>query len=101
MRYWPFSVISTSPLMPEAYVYEASGIMHRAPSHGAFLACVDVARRTPAVEAPNLFIVESTDCASRRIFAYYPEEEEWLRLERGTFIEDKNGYLFGLVDALH
>lgn len=101
MKYWPFSILATSPLLPEAYLHEVSRMLHRVPSHGAYMACVDIARRTPAVVAPNLFIVESTDCPYRRMFIGHPEGDEFLRLERGIFIEDVNGYLFGSIEALH
>ena len=101
MRYWPLSVIATSPLLPEAYAHEVHQFNHRLPSQGAYLACVDVARRTQAVEAPNLVVIESLGAPACRMFTDYPTDEEWLRLERTTVLENEAGDIMMIMEGIH
>lgn len=106
MKYWPMTVLAYSPLLPAAYAPEVQQMTQRyvpgAPSMGAYLACVDVARRTPGIEAPNLAFIEHPGCAmTRRIFLDYPNDEEWLRMERSVLVEDDVGFTFWQLDALH
>lgn len=101
MKYWPFSVIKQSPLMPPAFAWELSGFHKRIPSEMAFQACLNVARHTTPMDAPSLLIIESTDAPLRYMYADYPEIDEWLRLERAGVHQDKNGYLFMTMEALH
>jgi hypothetical protein len=101
MRYWPLSVLVTSPLLPEAYAHEVHQFNHRLPSQGAYLACVDVARHTVPVEAPNLVVIETIGGQGRRMFTSYPTADEWLRLERTTMMENDDGFMFMLMEAVH
>lgn len=100
MKYWPLSVIAQSPLMLGAYVDEINRFYKTLPSQGAYYACIDVARHTQPVDAPNMSIVGSIGAPDRRVYVNYPDSAEWLKLERATVMED-NGYMFILVDALH
>lgn len=101
MRYWPFSVIRDSPLMPSGFAWELSLFYNRRPSEPTFRACLEVARHTTPIDAPNLLVVESEGAPLRYIFAGPPTPEEWLRLERSGVHEDRNGYLFMTMEALH
>lgn len=101
MRYWPFSVIKNSPLMPPGHAWELSQFYSRRPSEPAFQACLDVARQTASINAPNLLFVESEGAPLRYIFAGHPTLDEWSRLERSGVHEDRNGYLFMTLEALH
>lgn len=107
MRYWPLSVIVTSPLVPEAHLYEISQARTRLPSEKGFYAMMEVARRTPAVAAPNLVFIETIEPdgsrrgEARRVFTHYPEADEWLRLERQCVHETSEGFLFVFFDGLH
>lgn len=101
MRYWPLSIVAHSPLLPPAY----AGEVHRAcataaMSHGAFMACSDVAAHTRAVET-SLVIIESVNAPMRRVYSEYPNFDEWIRLERGGFIQNDQGFFGFVLDALH
>lgn len=101
MKYWPFSVIKDSPLMPPGCAWELSSFYSRRPSEPTFRACLDVARRTAPMEAPNLLIIESVNAPLRYVYGGYPDWEEWTRLERSGVHQDDNGYLFMTMEALH
>lgn len=101
MRYWPQSVIVTSPLIQSHLAHEWGNASWVCPSKDAFLAGLAVASQTEAIDAPNLSVVHTVDAPVRRLFTDYPGTREWLRLERVCIVEDSNGFMFGMVDALH
>lgn len=100
-RYWPFSFVAGSPLAPPAYANEIRAIHSRPPGRGAYLACVDICQQTEPLDTPNLAIIESTDSPWRRMYTSYPGWNEWVRLERGGFLQDDEGLIVGFWDALH
>lgn len=100
MKFWPLSEIVASPAMPPCFVHELRNFYRRMPSEGAYHAAKAVAQHTKAVQAPNLVIIETLAGPSRRVYIDYPDEPEWLHLERATVMEH-DGYTFILLDALH
>ena len=100
MKFWPLSTIAASPLVPPAYAQELRNFNYRMPSQGAYHAAVDVARHTQPVHAPNMAVIDTVGACTRRVYMNYPEDAEWLCLERSTVIDD-NGFTFILMDALH
>lgn len=101
MRYWPISMIARSSLLPAAYAPEIARFNVAMPSEGAFYACFDVARRTPAIDAPNTVVIETIGAPQRCAYVDFPDTDEWLKLERINVMETKDGYLFVSVAALH
>lgn len=101
MKFWPASVIASSPLVPPGYALEINQLEHRLPSEGAYRAAVDVARRTRPINAPNMVVIETVEGRARRVYTAFPETDEWLRLERGGMIETNEGFMFYMVDGLH
>lgn len=103
MNYWPLSVIASSPLAQHpGFAYELSCVYKTCYlSPAAFVACGDVARHTGTQSMPNLVIIESVGCPPRHAFTGYPDWAEWSRLERGGVVEDDNGMLYVIIDALH
>jgi hypothetical protein len=100
MRYWGLSHIVSSPALPPAYAAELRDFYYAPPSRAAYYAALGVCKDLPAVEAPNIVIVESIGAPNRRMFIDYPTLTEWLRLER-TAVMEHDGYTFMLMDALH
>lgn len=100
MRYWPMSVIASSPLLPAPHAAEVSRLPYRAPSQAAYYACFDVAKHTEPTPTGGLAIIESVDAPGRQVYTEYPSWEEWSRLERTGVIE-ANGSFFIFVDAAH
>ena len=100
MRYWPLSLIVTSPMMPARFVPELEQITQVGLSRPAYHACFEVAERTQPVEAPNLVIVSHVGTPDRRIYTEYPGLDQWLRLERCGIME-RDGERFIMMDALH
>lgn len=101
-KYWPFSTIKNSPLLPPVYAWDASRIYNRHQFSFPFMvACTDVARQTAPIDMPGLAIVESVGAPARRIYLCYPEFEEWMQLERGGVVLGSDGMLGVIVDGLH
>jgi len=100
MKFWPLSTI-VHALTPGPYAIEWVHAGSYAPSPAAYHAAVDAVQRVPGIEAPNLVIIESIGAPARRVYTEYPEFDEWLRLERISFMESDSGFTFGMVDALH
>lgn len=86
--------------MPTVYALELQRFYHQAPSKGAFDATIDVAQRMPAIDAPNLVIIETEDAPGRRMYTNYPGSTEWLRMER-TCVMENDGFTFIHIEALH
>jgi len=101
MRFWPISVIATSPMLPLAYRPEIDNICNALPGRGAFYACIDVAMHTQAVEAPTLHLVRNIGSQTRRLYIGYPDTEAWLRLERACVMQDDSGETSVFIDALN
>lgn len=100
-RFWPLSVIQSSPLLPQNYAWELSRFYREVPSQGAYYAAMEVARRTPALEASHLVVIQSVGTPERRAYKDYPNDDEWSRLERTVVCETDDGCMFMLMDALH
>jgi hypothetical protein len=100
MKYWGLSHIVNNPALPPAYSTELANLHRVAPSEAAYYAAIGVCERMPAIEAPNLVIIETLGAPNRRMFTDYPDLTEWLRLERAAVMEN-DGFTFMLLDALH
>lgn len=101
MRYWPLSVIALSPLLPPVYVPELfRAYQDPRLSQEAVIACNQVMELTPHVETP-LVIVHSVKSPSRRVYLEYPQFEDWMRLERGGFVDTPGDGTYFIIDALH
>lgn len=103
MRYWPMSVIATSPLVQHpGFAWELAQVYRTCYlSEPAFRACGDVAAHTPHRNMPGLVILESVDASWRQAFTEYPSYEEWATLERAGVIENSLGVMYVIIDALH
>ena len=104
MRYWPFSIIAESPLMPAQYAaefYRVQVTHDDRLSPGAVMACGSVAVYTEPCEMPNLYVLTTLDGPPRRAYHGFPPFDEWARLERVGVVQDAQGDLFVLMDALH
>ena len=97
MRYWPMSVILTSPLMPqyaawEIQRYAAGGPL---PSQHVVNAMCGVTGSVKPVEMPNMVHVHTErgpqDFRMHYTYLRYPSFEEWRALERGGAGEDDVG----------
>lgn len=103
MKYWPVSVIKSSPLMPAALVHEFRDFYNTPLSEAAFQACAHVAAGTQPQEHPNLYIIDSDGAPYRQIYLNHPSEDEFARLERGGVIPwglDGEDFMM-IIDALH
>lgn len=100
-RYWPLSVLKTSPLMPAQYAWELLRFTTHLPSPGAYYACIEVAKQTPAVPAPGLVVIETVNGTGRFMYTDYPKFEEWARLERVAAVEGMDGFMCMVMDVLH
>lgn len=101
MKYWPMSVVRSSPLMPAYFQPE----LDAAPrtlfmSHLAATACGHVADNTPCREMPNLVIIETLGKPARQAFIDYPTDAEWQSIERFAVIQN-TVQQFLIIDALH
>lgn len=102
MKYWPMSIVKSSPLMPPVFAWELFRVYETCYlSAPAFQACGDVAQQTQPASMPNLAVVESIGAPARQLYTNYPDWEEWSRLERGGVFEASNGVLHVIIDALH
>ena len=101
MRFWPLHVMACNPLLAAPYQLELQNFYLRTMSKPAYHATIDAARQTPAVDAPNLVIIETEGTNPRRMYVEYPEIDEWLRLERTCVMENDVGYAFIHTEALH
>lgn len=104
MKFWPMSVIASSPMMPWHHQSELYEVQHRnrtVMTLDAVQACGGVAMSTQGIDAPNLGIIESIGANTKRFFNDYPLEDEWLRLERVIVLEDDAGRHFIILDVLH
>jgi hypothetical protein len=102
MRYWPFSLLCTSPLMPGDCVAELTALHKtRRLSGRAFEACGFVAGRTEPVIADGLVVLEDENHTTLQ-FAYMqmPTSEQWRRLERANIIEAPHCHIF-IISTLH
>jgi hypothetical protein len=97
MRYWPLSVLRTSPLLPGDCAAELDAFrVKRELSARASNACEYVLQRIPAVVSPDLVLTTS-------VLAYmkYPTKKQWERLERMNIIQESDGTLFIFTAPLH
>lgn len=104
MKYWPMSVVASSPLLPWHYQGELFAVQNRhydVMSQAAVVACVDVINHTQPVEMPNLAVLESVGTNPRRVFKDYPTDDEWERLERTGIVLDPYNCAHVILDALH
>jgi hypothetical protein len=92
--------MATSPLLSESFQWELQNFYQRMMSKPAYNATIDAARQTPAVEAPNLVIIETEGATPRRMYTAHPDLTEWLRLER-TCVMENDGFAFIHTEALH
>lgn len=105
MRYWPLSVIRTSPLLPGDCAAELDSIYRAmAITERTFQACGFVVQRTEALTAAGLVVMEG-DATTTLKLAYMsrPTQEQWERLERACIVpgpDSPNHFIF-LVDPLH
>jgi hypothetical protein len=99
-RYWPWSVIVESPLMPAQCVWELKDILKRSPSRMAYQAVFSVARETTPIDG-RLVVIETTGAPNVRAYADYPEFDEWIRLERCGMIQASDGMFAIFIDVLH
>lgn len=93
--------IARSPLLPAPFVYELSNFYYKMPSESAFYAALEVAQHTPAIEMPNLAVIETEGGTYHRMYTSKPSQDEWLRLERGGIVPYDDGTLFILMDGIH
>lgn len=100
MRYWPVSLVFSSPILNGVYKLELSRMSAARPlSRGAWVAicqCVDAmpTNISPLTLAPN------EDGRTHFVYLGPPTMEDWLRLERKIFVLHNGD--FGLsVDTLH
>ena len=100
MRYWPLSVIRTSPLLPGDCAAELDSFCEkRKLSPRACGACEFVIRKTRAVRSDNLVMARSN--VVKFIYLARPTQEQWNRLERISFVTDPDGSIFITVEPLH
>lgn len=101
-KYWPLSLLASSPLMPQHYAWEITRSLQTCEmSLGCGMACADVALHTPHMNLRGFHIINYVGSGARTLFMEYPTPEEFERVERGFMIEMADGCVFGLVDALH
>jgi hypothetical protein len=102
MRYWPLSVIRTSPLLPGDCVAELDALyQNMSLSRRTFDACAFVANRTEAVAAGGLVVIENDDHSVLRLaYLKCPTPAEWERLERAHIIEAPGRLIF-MLNPLH
>ena len=101
MKVWPLSKIAGSPMLDRAYAYELEGVyLTRQISHTTFRACKLVAANLLPMETP-LVIIESEDANMAYAYIERPEGEDFARLERGNFVQNKSGFVGFMVDRLH
>lgn len=100
MRYWPLSLLASSPLMPGLYALEIEQVCSRSPSEAAFYSCFEVARHTEPTPTGGLAIIESEGAPARQVYTEYPSWDAWSRLERAAVIA-ANGHFFIIIDGLH
>lgn len=102
MKYWPLHAVADAmALAGSPYAKEAARIYASAPSEPAFYAIMDMATRMPAVDAPNLVLIETEGAPNVRAFTAFPGSTEWLRLERCAVMQDSDGLLFVHMDVVH
>ena len=103
MRYWPFSVIETSPLFPFSLTGELYAFRYRngKPSTALLHACGAVAASTPHVDAPAIDFVQASEVNYSQIYKDYPTFAEWMRLERSGVYQTDEGLIFVHVNTLH
>ena len=101
MRYWPLSVLRSSPRMPSVFAWELSRFYTHPPSEPAFYACLNVAAETRPVQMQGLVIIESVNAPMRLAYTEYPTWEEWAQLERAFVIEGDNDTRFVMMESLH
>jgi len=102
IRYWPMSVICSSPLLPPMYIHELFNIVRRQQvSEGGFNAALEVASRTSHMDMPDLAIIESADRPITQVFKEYPTPEEFGRLERCGVFQAADGRYFVHIHARH
>ena len=101
MRYWPvWAVADAMALAGSPFADEVKGIYRQPPSEDGFYALITAAQALPAVDAPNLVIIESEGAPNTRAFTAHPDTTEWLRLERCTVMQTDDGYLFAHMERL-
>ena len=102
MRYWPISVVRTSPLLPGPCAVELN-IMYatRRLSPYTFEMCGAVADHTEAVNMDGLAIVDNEEMQTISFtYAKRPPMEQWERMERGAVVERSRHYYVLMVHAL-
>lgn len=105
MRYWPLSLLRTSPLLPHACAPELDNLYYTVKMSPFTLnACGMVVQNTKALTASNMIAMEGDKSTTPKlIYVTRPTEAEWKRLERGVVVEINNrgcDWIF-LVDSLH
>lgn len=102
MRYWPLSVIASSPMLHYSQRWELE-LMCAAREHpltqATLYTCSRVVEQTPA-GPPGLVLVHTVGAISRCAYLEPPSPADFARLERAGFICTND--TFGLViDTLH
>lgn len=89
MRYWPMSVIRTSPLLPGDCAAELGKLystLEMTPR--AFSACGFVVERTKPMNQDGLVVMEGDETVMPKlVYMKRPTVEQWTRLERAAFIQ--------------
>lgn len=102
MRYWPmYAVADAMAAAGSPYAAEIRQTCYKIPSEPAFYAALDMALQLPAVDAPNLVIIETEGTSNVRAFTARPGATEWLRLERAAVMQADDGFVFAMMDRLH
>lgn len=101
MRYWPMSVIRTSPLLPGDCAAELHFIFAKLMSTRTLQACEHVANQTQSVNADGLVVMEGDpEVPYKLVYTQRPTQEQWERLERTVIIDAPGNALVFFMDPL-
>jgi hypothetical protein len=103
MRYWPFSVLRTSPLLPQDCAAELDAYTGGLKlSKRACTACVQVLKHTKAIAESNLIVtIDNVTMRPSMTYTSRPTQEQWTRLERINVVQGFEGSIFILATPLH